>query len=60
MQSVPEFLPLARFAPLAQTNRTTLTQKVMRGAVRPSAYVGERPVFSLGDLARVISELQGK
>jgi len=56
--TIPEFLPLNRFAVLAQTNRTTLKQQVERGIVKPSAYVGERPIFALGDLARVISELK--
>jgi len=60
MQSltVPEYLPLNRFARLAQTNRTTLKQQVERGIVKPSAYCGDRPIFALRDLPRIISELK--
>jgi hypothetical protein len=61
MQSaIPEYLPLNRFARLAQTNRTTLKQQVERGLVTPSAWVGERPLFAVRDLARVIQELKQK
>jgi hypothetical protein len=55
--TIPEYLPLNRFARLAQTNRTTLKQQVERGLVKPSAWVADRPVFSLSDLGRVIAEL---
>jgi hypothetical protein len=55
--TIPEYLPLNRFAQLAQINRTTLKQQVERGLVRPSAWVADRPVFSLSDLGRVIAEL---
>jgi hypothetical protein len=58
--STPEYLSVARFAPLAQTNRTTLTQAVRMGAVRPSAYVDARPLFAVRDLARVMKELRTK
>jgi hypothetical protein len=58
--TVPEFLPLARFAPLAQTNRTTLTKQVWLGRVKPSAWCAERPIFALSDLSRVIAELKEK
>ena len=61
MQSaIPEYLPLNRFARLAQTNRTTLKQQVERGLVTPSAWVGERPLFAVRDLARVIKQLKQK
>jgi hypothetical protein len=50
-------LPLNRFARLAQTNRTTLKQQVERGLVKLSAWVADRPVFSLSDLGRIIAEL---
>jgi len=56
--TIPEYFPLNRFARLAQTNRTTLKQQVERGIVKPSAYCGERPIFSLADLSRIISELK--
>jgi hypothetical protein len=55
--TIPEYLPLNRFARLAQTNRTTLKQQVERALVKPSAWVADRPVFSLSDLGRVIAEL---
>jgi hypothetical protein len=55
-----EFLPVARFAPLARTNRETLRQAVRLGAVHPSAWVGNKPVFAIGDLGRVIAELKEK
>ena len=58
--SVPEYLPVASFAPLAQTNRTTLTQAVRMGAVQPSAWVADKPVFAIRDLSRVMKELQQK
>jgi hypothetical protein len=61
MQSaIPEYLPLNRFARLAQTNRTTLKQQVERGLVTPSAWVGERPLFAVRDLGRVIKQLKQK
>jgi len=52
-QSIPEFLPIARFAPFARTNRTTLSQAVRSGFVQPSAWVAEKPVFALSDLCWV-------
>jgi len=62
MQSstIPEYLPLNRFARLAQTNRTTLKQQVERGIVTPSAWCDSRPIFAIRDLARVIKELNQK
>jgi hypothetical protein len=59
-RTIPEYVPLNRFARLAQTNRTTLKQQVERGLVTPSAWIGERPVFALADLPRVIEQLNKK
>jgi hypothetical protein len=55
-----EFLPVSRFARLAGTNRTTLKQQVERGIVTPSAWIGDRPLFAVRDLSRVIKELKTK
>jgi hypothetical protein len=56
--TVPEYLPLNRFARLVQTNRTTLKECVQRGLVQPSAWVGERPLFAVRDLARVVRKIR--
>jgi hypothetical protein len=58
--STPEYLPVASFAPLAQTNRTSLTRAVRLGTVQPSAWVADKPVFAVRDLARVIEQLKKK
>jgi hypothetical protein len=52
-----EYVSLSRFAPLVQTNRWILTKRVKAGEVTPSAWIADRPVFSLRDLSRIISEL---
>jgi hypothetical protein len=57
--TVPEYLALAKFAPFTGVSRPTFAAAVRRRAVRPSAYVGERPVFSLDDLPRIQRELNG-
>jgi hypothetical protein len=57
--TLPQYLALARFAPLTGVSKPTLAAAVRRRQVQPSAFVGDRPVFSLDDLERVIRQLNG-